>query len=444
MHDPCKQRHVSLCIVFYALLTLSPAAAISAESGGSVPPRKVTIAYSSISGNMAPVWVTFEAGLFHKYGIDAQIVFIEGGPTAAKAILSGDVDVAEIAGAAVLQSNLQGSGMVMIAGLLNTMNYQLIVAKSITRPDLLKGKALAVSRYGSSSDFATRYALDKYGLQPGKDVAILEIGTQPARFAALETGKIQGVMLEVPLTLQAKKMGFSVLADLQMLGLEYQHTGLATTQTFIKSRPDLVRDIMKALAEGIHYYKTHRRESLAILAKYLKTAEPEGLAETYDILGLRLLPEKPYPTLRGIQIMLRELAAKQPKARAARPEQFVDLTFITELDKSGFIDRLYKTQPAITSREQPLPATASVTVKEKTQTANEAKPAVAQQKPVATPAPADGAQKHTVKVGVTLTRLALQYYGDALKWWKIYEANKQTVKNPQYIYVGQTIIIPAP
>src|SRR5918994_328619 len=142
-----------------------------------------------------------------------------------------------MAGAAVLQSHLNGSDVVMIAGFLNTLDYQLMVDKNITRPDQRRGKAMAVSRFGSSSDFATRYALDKYGLVPEKDVTILEIGSQPARFAALETGKIQAAMVAVPSTVRAKALGFQMLADLQMLGLEYQHTGLATTQALIKSRP---------------------------------------------------------------------------------------------------------------------------------------------------------------------------------------------------------------
>ena len=132
----------------------------------------------------------------------------------------------------------------MIAGFLNTMDYQLMVDKNISRPDQLRGKTLAVSRFGSSSDFATRYALDKYGLKPDQDVTILEIGSQPARFAAFEAGKIQAAMVAVPLTLKAKALGFNALADLQMLGLEYQHTGLATTGMLVKSRPDLIRNVM--------------------------------------------------------------------------------------------------------------------------------------------------------------------------------------------------------
>ncbi len=421
------------------LVTLLPLPADAGEKPAGRPLEKVAIAYSAISGNMAPAWVTYEAGFFRKHGLDVELIFVEGGSKAAQALLSGDVAVAQIAGASVLQSNLQGSGIVMIAGVLNTMNYQFMVAKGITQPDQLKGKSVAVSRYGSSSDFATRYALDKFGLVPEKDVAVLQIGSQPARFAALESGKVHGVMLEVPLTIKAKKMGFSVLADLQMLGLEYQHTGLATTQALIKSRPELVRNIMKAYVEGIHYYKTHRQESLAILAKYLKSDDPEALAETYEVVGLTLLPEKPYPTLRGIQIMLRELAEKEPKAQTAKPEQFVDMSFVKELDSSGFIDRLYKPAPAVATREEPRPAPARAPVAEK----EKPKPApVVASKPAPAPRARRSAQEYTVRAGDTLSRLAERTYGDPFKWEKIYAANSQTVKNPHYIFIGQKIVIP--
>jgi hypothetical protein len=319
-----------------------------------------------------------------------------------------------------------------------------MVDKSITRPDQLKGKMMAVSRFGSSSDFATRYALEKYGLVPEKDVAILEIGSQPARFAALEAGKIHAAMVAVPLTLKAKALGFHSLADLQMLGLEYQHTGLVTTQTLIKSRPDLVRNIMKAYVEGIHYYKTHRAESLTILAKYLKNTDSDVLNEVYEDIGLALLPQKPYPTLRGIAVMLRELAAKDSKIKDARPETFVDLTFMKELDSSGFIDRLYKPQPAVIGGEKPKAALSLVTNKEKPAPANEkTRPGPAASESVAKSLAADGSRQYTVEKGDTLSALALRHYGDPFKWEKIYEANKETMKNPHYIYVGQRIIIPS-
>jgi len=254
----------------------------TAEKTGERPLQKIIIAYSSVSGNMAPLWITHERGFFRKYGLDVQVVFIESGSTAVKNLVSKDVTFAQMAGAGVLQSRLQGTDVTIVAGFLNTMDYQVMVHKTITRPDHLKRKTLAVSRFGSSSDFATRYAVDKYGLVPEKDVTIQEIGSQPARFAALEAGKVHGAMIAGLSTLKAKALGFHTLADLQMLGLEYQHTSLATTQALIKSRPDLVLNVMRAYVEGIHYYKTQRAESLAVLTKYLKTTDAEVLGSVYE------------------------------------------------------------------------------------------------------------------------------------------------------------------
>src|SRR6266536_3259730 len=438
------KNHVALLVSLFLLTILLPVSSTTAQNTPERPLEKLIIAYSSVSANMAPLWITQERGFFRKYGLDVQLVFIESGSTTVQSLISKEVAFAQMAGAGVLQSRLRGSDVVLIAGFLNTMDYQLMVDKSITRPDHLKGKIMAVSRFGSSSDFATRYALDKFGLVPDRDVTILEIGSQPARFAALEAGRIQAAMVAVPLTLKAKALGFQSLADLQMLGLEYQHTGLATTQALIKSRPDLVRNIMKAYVEGIHYYKTHRAESLAILAKYLKAADTDVLTEVYEDIGIALIPQKPYPTLRGIAVMLRELATKDPKIKVARPEEFVDLTFIKELDSSGFIDRLYKTQPVVASGEKPRSTPTLITVKEKSAPANEkARPGVGAAASVGTSTATDGSRPYTVERGDTLSYLALRHYGDPFKWQKIYEANKETMKNPDYIYVGQRIIIPS-
>jgi NitT/TauT family transport system substrate-binding protein len=435
--------HISLLSLVFMFTALFPGIAGAAESAADRPLEKVTIAYSSISGNMAPLWITHERGFFRKHGLNVQLVFIESGSTTVQSLVSKEAAFAQMAGAGVLQSHLRGSDVVMIAGFLNTMDYQLMVDKSITRPDQLKGKTLAVSRYGSSSDFATRYALDKFGLAPEKDVTILEIGSQPARFAALEAGKIQAAMVAVPLTLRAKSLGFHTLADLQMLGLEYQHTGLATTQALITSRADLVRSVMKAYVEGIHYYKTHRAESIAILAKYLKTADKAVLTEVYEHLGLTLTPQKPYPTLRGIEIMLHELAARDPKAKGVKPEEFVNLAIVKELDSSGFIDRLYMTQPVVASREDQPSTQGPAGIKEKSLLTMEKRKAALTAAKAVGPAFSDSSREYVVAPGDTLSYIALKYYGNRFAWEKIYEANKSMMKNPNYIYVGQRIIIPA-
>ena len=424
-----------LFVLLSVLLPLFSVSINGAEKPGQ-PLKKIRIVYSSISGNMAPLWVTYEKGFFRRYALDVELILVEGGSRAVQTLVSGDAALAQMAGAAVIQSNLTGADVVMIAGILNTMNYEFIVDKNIQRPDQLKGKAVAVSRFGSSSDFATRFALHRYGLVPGKDVSILEIGTQPDRFAALEAGRIQAVMLEIPLTHKAKKMGFRVLANLKMLGLEYQHTGIATTRGLIKSQPELIRNFMKAYVEGIHYYKTHRKESLAVIAKYLRTNDAEALKEIYEDIGLALVPEKPYPTLKGIGVMLDELRGKEPKAQTARPEQFVDLTFVKELDSSGVIDRLYKTTPTVVAGEEVRPADARLSVKSK-------QPSGVASSITPLPSRPDRPVEYTIKAGDTLSHLADRFYGTASKWSKIYEANRDAIKNPDYIYIGQKITIPS-
>ena len=398
-------------IVLWALGLCTHVPVGAAEKKPERDSQRVIIAYSSISGNMAPLWITYERGFFRKYGLNVELVLVEGGSKAAQSLAAGQVSFAQMAGAGVIQTNLKGADVVMIAGILNTMTYQLIVDKDIQRPEQLKSKALAVSRFGSSSDYAIRFILDKYRLIPEKDVRILEIGTQPDRFAALTKGTVQGVLLEPPQSLEAKKLGFHVLANLKMLGLEYQHTGLATTRALIESQPDLIRNVLKAYVEGIHYYKTERKQSLAILAKYLKTSNAEALNEIYEDVGRALVPTKPYPTLKGIGTMLQEIAGTIPDARKVRPEQLVDLRFIKELDTSGFIDQLYK-----------------------------AKPVVIAEKPQRLP---DQPVSYVIKAGDTLSHLAEWFYGSALKWGRIYEANRKVIINPDYIYVGQQIIVPA-
>ena len=458
----------TLAVVFAAALIMG--APIRAAER---PLQKVNVAFSSISGNMAPLWVTQDKGFFRKNGLDVQVILIESGTTTAQALVAGDISFATLAGPAVIQSNLRGADAVMIAGIVNTLTFQLFTEKGITRPDQFKGKSVGVTRYGSATDFAMRYALDKYGLDTSKDVTILQLGNVPALLAAMEAGKIQGAMLSAPTSLRAKKMGFPMLADLQMLGLEYQHTSVATSRALIKSRPDLARDFMRAYVEGIHYAKTNRKETLEVLAKYLRTDDKEVLDDTYESIVQTLVPEKPYPTQKGVQIILRELGAKDPAARTARVEQFIDASIVKELDSSGFIDRLYKSTAVAKASPKAEPVAGSPVAKTTAKPEPVASPAVAKTgpsetktkpvaneertQPVAKQVPSvtakatapvskpekSASQHYTVKPGDTLIRLAEQFYSSAGKWEKIFEANRDQVKNPNYIYIGMKLIIPA-
>jgi nucleoid-associated protein YgaU len=211
---------------------------------------------------------------------------------------------------------------------------------------------------------------------------------------------------------------------------------------------------MRAVIEGVHYAKTHRKETMEVITKYLRTDDKEVLEDTYESIVLGLVPEKPYPTQKGIQIILREFGAKDPAARSARPDQFVDLTIVKELDGSGFIDRLYKSTvvPKVPPRTETVVVAASSKEKPTGQVAEtRAKPAPSEEKPkpVTKPIPAasDKApvtmqQQYTVKAGDTLSKLAEQFYNSMTKWEKIYEANRDQLKNPNYIFIGQKLIIP--
>ena len=452
-----RTRSVFAFATFLSSVILACPASLSAADR---PLQKINVAYSSISGNVSPLWITQDKGFFRKYGLDVQAILIESGTTTAQALVAGDISFASVAGPAAIQSNLRGADVVMVAGVINTLIFQLYTERGITRPDQFKGKAVGVTRFGSATDFAMRYALDKYGIDATKEVSVLQLGNQPAQLAALEAGKVQGVMLSAPTSLRAKKMGFPMLADLQMLGLEYQHTSIATSRALIKSKPDLVRDFMRAYIEGIHYAKTHRKESMEVLAKYLRTDDKDLLDDTYESILLTLVPEKPYPTLKGVQIILRELGAKDPVARSARPEQFVDTSIIKELESSGFIDRLYKsaaiartTAPRQESVDAPAPSAKPQAAEVKTKPiGNEEKPRTASkqvpagmdkaQASLQTPRPS-GSQQYTVKAGDTLSKLAGQFYNAPEKWDRIYDANRDQLKNPNYIYIGMKLMIPS-
>ena len=452
-----RTRSVFAFATFLSSIILACPASLSAADR---PLQKINVAYSSISGNVSPLWITQDKGFFRKYGLDVQAILIESGTTTAQALVAGDISFASVAGPAAIQSNLRGADVVMVAGVINTLIFQLYTERGITRPDQFKGKAVGVTRFGSATDFAMRYALDKYGIDATKEVSVLQLGNQPAQLAALEAGKVQGVMLSAPTSLRAKKMGFPMLADLQMLGLEYQHTSIATSRALIKSKPDLVRDFMRAYIEGIHYAKTHRKESMEVLAKYLRTDDKDLLDDTYESILLTLVPEKPYPTLKGVQIILRELGAKDPVARSARPEQFVDTSIVKELESSGFIDRLYKaaavartTAPRQESVDAPAPSAKPQAAELKTKPiANEEKPRTASkqvpagmdkaQASLQTPGPS-GSQQYTVKAGDTLSKLAGQFYNAPEKWDRIYDANRDQLKNPNYIYIGMKLMIPS-
>jgi NitT/TauT family transport system substrate-binding protein len=318
------------------LLTVLAAVPASAQL------RKINIAYTATSPYQAVLIIAKEAGIFKKHNLDPQLILTPGGSLGFQAMMGGDVAMVMADGSAAVTSNLAGADVVIIASFLNTFPYSLISIPEVKRVEQLVGGKVAISRFGSATDVSVRMSLAKVGLNPDKDVTILQIGTQTTRFAALQSKQVQATIITPPFTLTARKQGYNTLIDMAQLNIPFELTALLTRKAYIKTQPETVRDVVAALADAVHFYKREKEPVLKILSRYLQTTDREALEETYREIALKTVPEKPYPTLPGIQTILDELAPKNPKAKASRPEDFVDSSFVKKLDDEGYFERLYK------------------------------------------------------------------------------------------------------
>jgi len=313
-------------------------------SPASAQLARVNVGYSAISGDQLPLWVGKELGIFEKNGLEVQPIFFTGGSTAILALVSGDVPITQVSGPGLVSSAIGGSDAVFVAGGMTSLNYVLMGKPGITSAEQLKGGSVAISRFGSATDTIARFALKKVGLTPVKEVTIVQVGSGPDRLAAILTGRVTAAVINPPSSFQAEKKGLAVLADVAKMGLVFQHTGPATTRKYIREHPDIVRRYIKGHVEAVHRMYSDKEGTIKVLAKYMGgNVEREILEKSRDnVLTEALLPRKQYPTMEGLKFVIEDLAERDPRAKTVKPEQFVDLTFIKELDQSGFIDGLYK------------------------------------------------------------------------------------------------------
>jgi NitT/TauT family transport system substrate-binding protein len=238
-------------------------------------------------------------------------------------------------------ARLQGADTVILGCLINIIDFSIIAAPEVKKAQDLKGKKLAVSRFGSSTDFVLRYALEKWGLLPDRDVAILQIGSQPARLAALKSGTVQGTIVGPPADIVARKSGLNEIATPEQLNLAYPNTCIVTTTSSASKNEELIRRVMKAMVEGIHFFKTQKEASLKSLDAFARLRETDLLDETYRHYQ-DLIHRVPYPDVKGIQNVLNEIAGKDPKVKGLKPETFADMHLLKELEASGLVQKLYR------------------------------------------------------------------------------------------------------
>lgn len=302
--------------------------------------EKVVLGVPGLSGPLAHAFIPKDSGLYEKYGLDVELVFFQGGAQAIQATIAGSVNFVISSGPELIASRAGGADTIMILGYMNTLPYSIVAAKNIKSFNQLKGTKGAVSKFGSTSDLALRVALEKNGLIPNKDVAVIQLGDQTTRFAGLTGGSVQVTMISPPFDVTARKMGYNILADMADIGLEFPHEGVSTTDRFLKERPDTVRKFIRGFIAGIHLWMTDEKKTKEILSKRLKITDQEILDETYTAYK-KITEKKPYPTLKGLEFQIEEVARTIPKAKGKKPEDFINITYLKELDQSGFIDNLY-------------------------------------------------------------------------------------------------------
>jgi NitT/TauT family transport system substrate-binding protein len=317
---------------FFSLIVgLTPVSAQSAPT--------IYVGLVSVTPTNTPVLSAVEGGYFRKYGLDVKPLVMSGSSTALAALLSEEMSFITIAGSGVINAHLAGRDAVMISGTVNYAPYEMVVSKEIHTVEDLKGKKLGIARFGGSADFLARWALEKHGLAPGKDVVILQTGGNPERLAAVSQGAIQATLLEQSFAYRAKKAGLHTLIDYSTIGLDYQHSGIGTTKSFVEKHHELTTNFLKALIEGIHRMKTDRDFAMKVIEHHLRTNDPETLKIAYEY-NVPTVPDVPYVNLKGIKFLLDYIGETNPKAKTAKPEDIGDNAPLKEIEASGFLKTL--------------------------------------------------------------------------------------------------------
>ena len=318
----------------FALAVLLAASRVAAAD-------KINTSYISVSpGSSSIIWVAKDARIFEKYGLDATIIFISGSVRGIQAILAGEIPIGEGGGPGLASARLAGADVVAIAGNVNVLPYYLVAQPSIKRPEDLRGKIGGNHIAGTTAEFALRVGLKKLGLDPLKDVQLRAIGGTMDRMIALQKGIVNFTVATEPGKAMAEKLGFPTIVDLAALQIPFPQNGVYTSTRFIREHPDIVRRYMRAYVEAIHFYKTHKEEAIKISQKYSRLDDRKAQEETWE-WHTRYIPNAPYPPVDGYQLILQDMAEKNPKAAQANAKDYVDLRFVKELEDSGFIKSLY-------------------------------------------------------------------------------------------------------
>ncbi len=299
---------------------------------------KIHVGGGSASATQMSLWLAKEGNYYEKHGLNVEVISIPGSSLALQAMLSGELPIIQAGGAGPIQTHLAGADTVIIASIAKKFSWWIFSQPNINRMEDLKGKIFGATRFGTQSDLASRIALRRYGIDPDRDITMVQTGGPAETVSALVAGKIHAAAVSPPATLQARKLKLKELLDLSKLDVEYHVNGLVTTRSFLKSNEDLTRRFLMAYIEGAVRGQKDKAFAMKTMGKYFRTNDREVLEETYEMVIKSGFNIPPYPA--GIVSLLQSLESQNPKAKGANPEDFTDSRLVRELDQSGFIKSL--------------------------------------------------------------------------------------------------------
>jgi NitT/TauT family transport system substrate-binding protein len=298
--------------------------------------EKVRVALGSISVNTSVIPIGHQFGVFAKYGVDLEPIYMGGGMNSLAAVTSNSVQFLSAGSTATISARLGGMDITMLTVQSSTLEYSIMASPDIKTPQDLKGKIVTGTRPGASADSALRLILRKWGLEPGKDVIFISVGeSQQGRMNALQRGSVAATALTPPFSGMAKQLGFRELIDLRKSDIEYAGSSIAGMAGYIKSHSLLVENFLKGYIESLHFFRTQKEKAIAGIMKFMKMNDRARAEEGYDYY-VDLMPVMPYASVAGVKTVLQFLAAGQPKAATANPEEFYDHSYLKKIEDSGF------------------------------------------------------------------------------------------------------------
>jgi NitT/TauT family transport system substrate-binding protein len=322
--------------VLFALLTQGNVGSVIAE------PLRVGI--PGLSAEFTPVWAAHDRGRLKKHGLDVEIIVMQGGTQLVQALVGGSLDFA-VMGGAYLTGAVRGADLVMVATHMDKFPYSLIVKPTIKRAEDLKGTKLAISRFGSSSDAGLRVSLQRSGINPDKDVTIVQVGGQTERYAALKSGVVDGTVVIPPLSGAAQRAGFNSIINMSKLGIPFPQEGVVASRQYIATRRDTLLRFLRAYLEAVRDLKADKEFAIAVIAKHLRMdpkRDRQALEDSFQEVVVEQMLKIPHPSLAAVKMGIELLGKDRPAKASGDAKDYIDASLMQELEKTGFIQSLYK------------------------------------------------------------------------------------------------------